>query len=340
VQSARAAITINAPDLDVTLAVDKATVNTGDTAGFTVTITNEGQGAAAGVTLTDPLPGGLGHDVNWQIDGGTGNPSAFQITGAVGSQVLTLSGSTVGLTAGATLTVHITGVTTTSDADPTTQSGSLPNTATVNASNENTAEQNDHASAAITVIAQSGSPLSQGQTATIGFWHNKNGQAVINNFNGGPAATALGNWLATNFHNLFGSLAGKSNAQVASAYLTAFANTGGVQGNTYVQSFAVALAIYTTTDSLGGASTAANPATAAFGFKITAAGAGAATYNIGSNGAAFGVANGTTLTVLQILQFANNNFDAECGHFYVGDKTRTSDLNNVLSGINQAGDIN
>src|SRR5262249_43630586 len=161
---------------------------------FTVTITNEGQGMAVATTLTDLLPGGLGHDVNWQIDGSTGSPSAFQITGAVGSQMLTLSGLHVTLAAGATLTVHLTGVTSTSDAGPATLSGTLPNTATVNAGNESTAEQNDHAGATITVVAPSASPLSKGQTATIGFWHNKNGQAVINNFNGGPSATALGNW--------------------------------------------------------------------------------------------------------------------------------------------------
>src|SRR5207302_837277 len=35
-----------------------------------------------------------------------------------------------------------------------------------------------------------------GQFATIGFWHNKNGQAVITNFNGSPTSTVLGNSLA------------------------------------------------------------------------------------------------------------------------------------------------
>jgi uncharacterized repeat protein (TIGR01451 family) len=335
---ASATVAVLAPDVRVTVAPDKATVNAGDVAGFTVTLSNRGPGAAYGVTLSDPLPAGLGKDLNWQIDVGTGNPGAFTLTGAVGSQLLALSPAGIRLAAGASLAVHVTGVTTAQDADPATSTGTLPNTATVSATNEAPAQRSSGGT--ITVVASpSGGPLGKGQTATIGFWHNKNGQAVINNFNGGPTAKALGNWLANNFGNLFGGLAGKTNAQVASAYLTAFGNAGGVQGNAYVQSFAVALAIYTTTYSLGGASTAANPETAKFGFRITAAGAGAATYNVGSNGAAFGVANGTALTLLRALQSANSNYNAKTGLFYGGDTTKTGALDNVLDGINQTGDI-
>src|SRR5260221_5679127 len=61
-----------------------------------------------------------------------------------------------------------------------------------------------------------------GHFATIGFWHNQNGQAVIKNFDSGPSSTLLGNSLATNYPNLFGvsnpytgtSLAGLTNTQV------------------------------------------------------------------------------------------------------------------------------
>src|SRR5262249_44787527 len=89
-----------------------------------------------------------------------------------------------------------------------------------------------------------------GQFATIGFWHNQNGQAVINAFNGSSSSTALGTWLASNFPHLFGaanpylsgSLAGKTNAQVAAAYLNLWTPSG-LQKNTYVQAFAVALGL-------------------------------------------------------------------------------------------------
>ena len=67
-----------------------------------------------------------------------------------------------------------------------------------------------------------------GDTATIGFWHNKNGQALIDSLNGGSTATALGNWLATQFPYLYGpqssnNLTGATNAQVAALFLTSSA---------------------------------------------------------------------------------------------------------------------
>src|SRR5204863_6182566 len=136
-----------------------------------------------------------------------------------------------------------------------------------------------------------------GQFATIGFWHNKNGQAVITNFDTGATSKALGNSLASNYPNLFGaanpytgtSLAGLTNAQVAAVYLNLW-KPSGVQKNTYVQAFAVALGLY--------------------------ASGGQGTFNVGSNGAAFGVANNTTLTVQQILQKVDANFSASTGQFY------------------------
>jgi hypothetical protein len=159
---------------------------------------------------------------------------------------------------------------------------------------------------------------SSGQFATIGFWHNKNGQAAIAGFSG-----SVGSSLAGSYPNLFGtpnpytsaslssfgktSLAGLTNPQVASVYLSLWTPSG-LQKNTYVQAFAVAFGLY--------------------------AGGNAGTFNVGSNGASFGVANNTTLPVTQILQTANSNFNPTTGQFYGGDSTKTSGLNNVLDGIN------
>jgi hypothetical protein len=185
-----------------------------------------------------------------------------------------------------------------------------------------------------TVLTCPPSPVTPGSSATIGFWHNKNGQAVINSFNGGSGATLLGQWLNSNFGNLFAGFASQTNAQVAADYLTAFSNVGGVQGNTYVQAFGVALSCYATSTSLG-----FNPTAASFGFIPTVGGLCNQTFNVGNNGAAFGVADDTTLTVFQVLTIANANYNLTTGLFYGGSATLTSDLNNVLDGINQAGDI-
>jgi hypothetical protein len=177
-------------------------------------------------------------------------------------------------------------------------------------------------------------PLGANATATMGYWHNKNGQALINGFNGGPTSTQLGNWLASNFSNLFGGFAGQTNAQVAADFLTAFGNVGGVQGNTYAQTFAVALAVYATDPTLGGGS-----ASIGQGFTVKPGGTGSDTFNVGSNGAAFGVANNTSLTVLQVLQILNLNYSPVTDLFYLGSSTLTGDANNVSNGINQKGDI-
>ena len=141
------------PQVVVVKTADQPTVNAGARVGFTVTITNEGAAAATGVTLSDLLPAGLGNDVNWRIDTSTGNAAAFTITGAVGNQVLILSGSDVILAPGASLQVHITSVTSLADAPAPAFIGTLLNTAVVSAANEVPALQNMESTATITINA-------------------------------------------------------------------------------------------------------------------------------------------------------------------------------------------
>src|SRR5262249_55676656 len=67
-----------------------------------------------------------------------------------------------------------------------------------------------------------GGGVQHGQTAGIGFWNNKNGQALINALpvvaNADSSVTSVANWLATTLPNTFGSLVGKSNADVAALF--------------------------------------------------------------------------------------------------------------------------
>jgi hypothetical protein len=65
-------------------------------------------------------------------------------------------------------------------------------------------------------------PIQQGQTAGIGFWNNKNGQALIKSLNGG-VGTQLGDWLAKTFPHMFGQYSGSNNlAGQNNAYVAAF----------------------------------------------------------------------------------------------------------------------
>jgi uncharacterized repeat protein (TIGR01451 family) len=101
--------------IKVTKTADAASVSAGSPIGFTVTVENTGAGEATGVELKDALPGGnTGHAVTWAIDGSKGNPTAFELSGAAGSQQLLLKGQPVSLAAGASLSVHVTAPTSSS----------------------------------------------------------------------------------------------------------------------------------------------------------------------------------------------------------------------------------
>src|SRR5207237_7353523 len=58
--SSSASITVNCnADVKVVKTADNATINAGDTAKFTVTVTSLGPAMAGNVTLSDPLPAGI-----------------------------------------------------------------------------------------------------------------------------------------------------------------------------------------------------------------------------------------------------------------------------------------
>jgi hypothetical protein len=180
-----------------------------------------------------------------------------------------------------------------------------------------------------------GAAVGQGQTATIGFWHNRNGQALILALNGGSSSTQLADWLAATMPNIFGAgagshnLTGKSNADVAALFQSDFAQTG---PKLDAQVLATALAVYATNATLDSTGVAAQ-----YGFTVSGDGGGAATVNVGSNGDAFGVANNTTLTVMDLLLATNDQ--AVNGVLYSGNKTRGDEANNIYTAVNGAGQI-
>jgi hypothetical protein len=177
-------------------------------------------------------------------------------------------------------------------------------------------------------------PVQKGQTAAIGFWNNKNGQALILAFNGGGASHQLGDWLAATFVNMYGAksgnnLAGKSNAYVAALFQQDFLESG---PKVDAQVLATALAVYATNVTLDSTGVAAN-----YGFTVSGYGVGTATFNVGSNGDAFGVANNTTMTVMDLLLATDSQ--TVSGLLYNGNATKRNEANAVYSALNQAGSI-
>jgi hypothetical protein len=142
------------------------------------------------------------------------------------------------------------------------------------------------------------------------------------------------------------NLTGKTNAEVAAFYKTLFARTaqtaaGGGPAKMDAQVLATALAVYVTNQSLAGTTAAS------YGFVVTANGVGARTFNVGSNGGAFGVANNVDVTVLNLLLAVNSRskngllYDLD-GDGDANDALETSYrtmANKVFSAINEVGNI-
>ncbi|HZI51548.1 MAG TPA: Ig-like domain-containing protein, partial [Terriglobia bacterium] len=200
-----------------------------------------------------------------------------------------------------------------------------------------------------------GGAQQSGQTANVGFWQNNTGRALLQSLHGGPDSTALGNWLATNFSNMWGAnagasdLTGKTNVEVADFYSRSFARTkkemiqAGLGGPVKMEAqvLAVALAVYVTDLDLAGTTATS------YGFHVDSFGIGARTFNVGNNGEVFDLADGTHARIFDLLLAANRH--AHNGILY--DEDHDGDSNNslevlfrtaaneVFSAINQNGSV-
>lgn len=185
--------------------------------------------------------------------------------------------------------------------------------------------------ATVTALNQA---VKTGLSGSTGFWAGSNGQALINGFNNTITSTALANWLATAFPNLYGAgaglnnLTGQANAQVAAYYLSLYNSGFAAQAEV----LAAALNLYATTESLGGLSALS------YGFTVNTNGLGAYTYNVGVNGLAFNVANNASVPVGLLL--AEVNLKSASGVLYSGDTTLQAEAGSVFDSINKAGGIN
>ena len=204
---------------------------------------------------------------------------------------------------------------------------------------------------------EAGGRVSAGETATIGFWQNRNGQALIRSLpvfqNPDGSTTSVANWLAATFSNIYGAhagannLFGMSNGDVANLYTSLFKRTTktGLGGPPKLdaQVMATALAVYVTNEDLAGMTAAG------YGFLVTQNGVGVATFDVGSqNRDAFGLSasDSTVLTVLDALLATNRltnggilydlNSD---GSISMYEQVLRTMANVVYSAINEGGQI-
>jgi sporulation-control protein spo0M len=178
--------------------------------------------------------------------------------------------------------------------------------------------------------------LGKNMAATLGFWSNK-GQTLIKSSTFGTGS-ALANFLKVTYGSVFttggGTLfTGSTNADVA-AYFVKLKGSHSQVDNLRVQILAVALDVWATTTGEGWSTAAGG--SASYGFKQDSFGNGTGTIviNVGNNGAAFGVANNTWLTVNQLLALANSRWST-----ILANTSLIDEANIVFNGINEHGDI-
>ena len=132
---------VTAPSLSISNTPNAQLINAGDLAAFTIVVSNAGDGLAKNVTLSDPLPNIAG--LAWQL-----NPAVTgcSISGATSPQTLTCN--SLGVPAGQAQTLTASAQTTVQ------QCNTMPNTASITATNGLALSPAASASASITCIQQ------------------------------------------------------------------------------------------------------------------------------------------------------------------------------------------
>ena len=196
-------ITVDCPDLDVQKTPNTQNVSAGDAITFSIVVSNGGPGTATGVQLSDNLPGGnAGNYVDWSIVVGsptsTGSPSistlpTCQITGALGSEVLTCS--SINLTSGQAYTIQVTASTSAASC------AEYNNTATATATND--AQETDGGQITVQCpdldvqktpdqqVVNAGTPISFSIVVSNGGPGTAKGVALTDNLPGGNVGTPV-----------------------------------------------------------------------------------------------------------------------------------------------------
>ena len=198
-------------------------------------------------------------------------------------------------------------------------------------------------------FAEIGQQVTSGDTAGIGFWQNKHGQALIR-----QGGAGLANWLTMNFGNVFGNtfadgVGSDDGYEVAAFFKDQLFRQKGKKSagpaKVDAQFMAVAFAAYFTSGNLAGG------VAGDYGFNVTDTGIGTKTVNVGGNGAAFGVADNTDLTIMQLLLATNDLTDLPddlSGFAHIYDRNGDGQIdaseallrtmaNEIYSTINQQG---
>lgn len=144
-------------------------------------------------------------------------------------------------------------------------------------------------------VAETGTDIGDNVTATIGFWRSQRGRSLIKSLNGGQNSTALGDWMAATFPNLYGSgavydaqrgrdisldMTGRTNKEITQVFKYLYSRNfrtkaAGGPARLDAQLMAVVFATYVTSSNLSGGNYAAD-----YGFDVTDEGISAALVDV------------------------------------------------------------
>lgn len=155
------------------------------------------------------------------------------------------------------------------------------------------------------IFGEIGQQVDAGDTATTGFWHSRRGRNLM--IQGGAA---LAQWLTNTFGNVFGDeLVGADGMDVYRFFQMELIRHRSIlsllTARVDTEFMALALATYFTNSNLAG------DIGASAGFVVTDTGIGTNVINVGGSGEAFGVADGTSMTIMQMLQTTNAMTDPD-----------------------------
>ncbi|MDG2224390.1 MAG: PKD domain-containing protein [Rubripirellula sp.] len=167
------------------------------------------------------------------------------------------------------------------------------------------------------MFAEIGGDVERGETASIGFWQGRRGRSLMK-----AGGDDLAKWLSTNFGNIFGdSLEGKSDKQLVKFYRRHFfyhkSKKSKGSGKLDARFMATAFNVYFTNRNLGG------DLGEKYRFDVSDTGLGVRVINVRCNGRAFGVADGSDMTVMQVLLATNrltDQADDETGFTTIYDR--------------------
>ena len=143
--------------------------------------------------LFNDAPAALALDCSSLAAGVVGTPYSANLVASGG-----ISPYTYSITGGSISPLTLSNMTTGAITGTPTVAGTLSFTAQVVDSSGVAAINTASSACSISVTTPNNTPpssIGSDDTATIGFWHNENGQGVILALNGGPTSTKLGNWL-------------------------------------------------------------------------------------------------------------------------------------------------